>query len=205
MKKDDCIFCKLANGEFPTRKIYEDENFVVFMDLGPATKGHSLVVPKEHYANIYEMPADLLGEAMKVAQKVATKMTEALHADGFNILQNKRSCFGKRRSTNKRRELCFLQDAHYSCGNTLDCKLCCVCRNDKLDRPCNSSHRKTLRWTRYYKNDSAFNYVWCIVYDNLGYTLPFVYRGGNSDICNNRILRHYHIYRYYVCKEGCAS
>ena len=88
MKKDDCIFCKLANGEFPTRKIYEDENFVVFMDLGPATKGHSLVVPKEHYADIYEMPADLLGEAMKVAQKVATKMTEALHADGFNILQN---------------------------------------------------------------------------------------------------------------------
>lgn len=88
MKKDDCIFCKLANGDIPTRKLYEDEKFVVFMDMSPAAKGHSLVVPKDHYANIYEMPADLAGEAMKVAQKMAVKMTEALHADGFNIVQN---------------------------------------------------------------------------------------------------------------------
>ena len=88
MKKDDCIFCKLANGDIPTRMIYEDDNFAVFMDMSPAAKGHSLVVPKEHYANIYEMPADLVGEAMKVAQKMAIKLTEALHADGFNIVQN---------------------------------------------------------------------------------------------------------------------
>lgn len=86
--KDDCIFCKLANGDIPTRKLYEDDKFTVFMDMGPATKGHSLVVPKDHYANIYEMPAELLGEAMKVAQKMAIKLTETLHADGFNILQN---------------------------------------------------------------------------------------------------------------------
>lgn len=88
MKKDDCIFCKLANGDIPTRKIYEDDNFVVFMDMSPATKGHSLVVPKDHYANLFEMPAELAGEAMKVAQKVAAKMTDALQADGFNIVQN---------------------------------------------------------------------------------------------------------------------
>ena len=88
MKKDDCIFCKLANGDIPTRMIYEDDNFAVFMDMSPAAKGHSLVVPKEHYANIYEMPAELVGEAMKVAQKMAIKLTEALHADGFNIVQN---------------------------------------------------------------------------------------------------------------------
>ena len=88
MRNDDCIFCKLANGDIPTRKIYEDDKFVVFMDLGPATKGHSLVVPKDHYANIYEMPAELLGEAMQVAQKMAIKLKDALHADGFNILQN---------------------------------------------------------------------------------------------------------------------
>ena len=68
--------------------IYEDDNFAVFMDMSPAAKGHSLVVPKEHYANIYEMPAELVGEAMKVAQKMAIKLTEALHADGFNIVQN---------------------------------------------------------------------------------------------------------------------
>ncbi len=88
MKKDDCIFCKIANGEIPSRKLYEDDQFTVFMDMGPASKGHSLVVPKEHYANIYEMPAELAGEAMKVAQKMAVKMTNALHADGFNIVQN---------------------------------------------------------------------------------------------------------------------
>ena len=88
MRNDDCIFCKLANGDIPTRKIYEDDKFVVFMDLGPATKGHSLVVPKDHYANIYEMPAELLGEAMQIAQKMAIKLKDALHADGFNVIQN---------------------------------------------------------------------------------------------------------------------
>lgn len=86
--KDNCIFCKIANGDIPSRKLYEDENFVVIMDLSPATKGHSLVIPKEHYANLYEMPAELAGEAMKVAQKMAVKMVAALGADGFNIVQN---------------------------------------------------------------------------------------------------------------------
>ena len=86
--KDNCIFCKIANGDIPSRKLYEDENFVVIMDLSPATKGHSLVIPKEHYANLYEMPAELAGEAMKIAQKMAVKMVAALGADGFNIVQN---------------------------------------------------------------------------------------------------------------------
>lgn len=95
MKKDDCIFCKLANGDIPTRKIYEDDKFVVFMDMSPATRGHSLVVPKDHYANIYEMPAELAGEAMKVAQKMAIKMKDALHADGFNIVQNNGEAAGQ--------------------------------------------------------------------------------------------------------------
>ena len=88
MKKDNCIFCKIANGEIPSRKLYEDDKFVVILDLGPATKGHSLIIPKEHYANLYEMPADLAGEAMKLAQKMAIKMTDALGADGFNLVQN---------------------------------------------------------------------------------------------------------------------
>lgn len=95
MKKDDCIFCKIANGEIPSRKLYEDDNFTVIMDMGPATKGHSLILPKEHYANIYEMPEDLAGEAMKVARKMAVKMTAALHADGFNIVQNNGEAAGQ--------------------------------------------------------------------------------------------------------------
>ncbi len=88
MRKDNCIFCKIINGEIPSRKLYEDDNFIVIMDISPATKGHALVIPKEHYADIYEMPADLLAEAIKVAQKMVIKMTDALQADGFNIMQN---------------------------------------------------------------------------------------------------------------------
>ena len=88
MKKDDCIFCKIANGDIPSRKIYEDDKFVVILDLGPATKGHALILPKDHYANLYEMPADLAGDAMKLAQKMAIKMANALKADGFNLVQN---------------------------------------------------------------------------------------------------------------------
>ena len=55
----DCIFCKLANGEIPTATLYEDDDFRVILDQGPATKGHALILPKKHYANIYELPEEL--------------------------------------------------------------------------------------------------------------------------------------------------
>lgn len=84
----DCIFCKLANGEIPTTKIYEDDLFTVILDAGPATKGHCLILPKQHYANIYEMPEDLVAKAFVLAKKIATKMTKAMGCDGFNIVQN---------------------------------------------------------------------------------------------------------------------
>ena len=93
--KDNCIFCKIANGDIPSRKLYEDDKFVVIMDLGPATKGHSLIIPKEHYANLYEMPAELAGEAMKLAQKMAVKMTAALQAHGMNLVQNNGEAAGQ--------------------------------------------------------------------------------------------------------------
>lgn len=95
MKKDNCIFCKIINGEIPSRKLYEDDNFIVMMDIQPASKGHSLVIPKEHYANLYEMPENLAGEAIKVAQKMVKKMTTALQADGFNLLQNNGEAAGQ--------------------------------------------------------------------------------------------------------------
>lgn len=88
MKKDDCVFCKIANGVFSSRKLYEDENFVVILDLNPASKGHALIIPKEHYADLYEMPEELCGQVMKLAKKMAAQMTEALGCDGFNIVQN---------------------------------------------------------------------------------------------------------------------
>lgn len=88
MKKDNCIFCKIAAGEIPSKTLYEDEKFRVILDLGPATRGHALVIPKEHYADLYEIPEETAGEAMKVAKKMAAVMTEKLKADGFNIVQN---------------------------------------------------------------------------------------------------------------------
>lgn len=84
----DCIFCKIANGEIPSATLYEDEDFRVILDLGPASKGHALILPKAHAANIYEISDDMDAKAMILAKKMATKMTEALKCDGFNIVQN---------------------------------------------------------------------------------------------------------------------
>lgn len=85
---DNCIFCKIANGEIPSATLYEDEEFRVILDLGPATKGHALILPKAHAANIYEISEDMAAKAMVLAKKMATKMTKALNCDGFNIVQN---------------------------------------------------------------------------------------------------------------------
>ncbi|MCI9314724.1 MAG: HIT family protein [Lachnospiraceae bacterium] len=88
MSNENCIFCKIANGEIPSQTLYEDDSFRVILDLGPATKGHALVIPKEHYANLYELPEEQAGEAMKVAKKMAARMTERLGCEGFNLIQN---------------------------------------------------------------------------------------------------------------------
>jgi histidine triad (HIT) family protein len=88
MKKDDCIFCMLANGDIPTNTIYEDEEFRVIMDNAPATKGHALVLPKNHYADIYEIEPDVLGRAIQVGQKVIKHATKVLGCEGYNVLQN---------------------------------------------------------------------------------------------------------------------
>lgn len=95
MKKDGCIFCMIANGEIPSTTLYEDEKFRVFMDLSPATEGHCLVVPREHYANLYEMPDDLAAEAMRVAKKMSITLKERLQADGINLVQNNGEAAGQ--------------------------------------------------------------------------------------------------------------
>ena len=84
----DCVFCKIANGEIPAATLYEDEDFRVILDLGPASKGHSLILPKKHAANIYELPDETAGKAMILAKKMAGKLSDALNCDGFNIVQN---------------------------------------------------------------------------------------------------------------------
>lgn len=88
MRDENCIFCKLANGDIPTNMIYEDDMFAVILDASPATKGHALILPKEHAANIYELSEETASRIFVLAKKMAAKMTELLKCDGFNIVQN---------------------------------------------------------------------------------------------------------------------
>lgn len=86
--KENCIFCKIASGEIPSKTIYENDEFRVILDINPASKGHALIIPREHYNDIYELPEDVAGRAMILAKKLAAHMTKVLNCDGFNILQN---------------------------------------------------------------------------------------------------------------------
>ena len=95
MKVDNCIFCKIAAGEIPSTTIYEDEDFRVILDIEPAAKGHALILPKEHYANLYELDDALAAKALVVAKKVITQMTEVLGCDGYNVLQNNGATAGQ--------------------------------------------------------------------------------------------------------------
>lgn len=88
MRDDNCIFCKLANGVFPTNSIYEDEDFNVILDNSPASKGHALILPKEHFANVYEIDDEILAKAVKLGKKIIEKETEVLGCDGYNMVQN---------------------------------------------------------------------------------------------------------------------
>ena len=88
MRKDDCIFCKIANGEIPSKTLYEDPEFRVILDLGPATKGHALILPKEHAGDLYELPEESAAKAMTLAQKIGKTMVQKLHCDGLNLVQN---------------------------------------------------------------------------------------------------------------------
>ena len=92
---ENCIFCKLANGEIPTNTVYEDDGYRVILDNGPATRGHALVLPKGHYADLYEIPEDVLAGAAKVAKKVAATMKEKLSCDGLNLVQNNGEAAGQ--------------------------------------------------------------------------------------------------------------
>lgn len=95
VKVMDCIFCKIAGGEIPSATLYEDEEFRVMLDIGPATRGHALILPKKHCANIYEMPEALVGKAFALAKKTAEALGRGLKADGVNILQNNGEAAGQ--------------------------------------------------------------------------------------------------------------
>ncbi len=93
--KDDCIFCKLANGVFATNTVYEDDRFRAIMDISPAAEGHCLVIPKEHFENALDADPEVYGDAMKVAAKVAKGVKKALGCDGINVIQNNGEAAGQ--------------------------------------------------------------------------------------------------------------
>ena len=95
MKKDDCIFCKLANGDIPTNTIYEDKDFRVFLDAAPATKGHCLIVPKEHFDNLEELDDTVGAKVMPLAKKMMKLLKEKLNWEGFNVVQNNGAIAGQ--------------------------------------------------------------------------------------------------------------
>ncbi len=95
MREKDCIFCKIANGDIPSKTLYEDEEFKVILDVGPATRGHALILPKNHYANLYELPDETAVKVMLLAKKMAVLMTEKLGCDGFNLVQNNGKAAGQ--------------------------------------------------------------------------------------------------------------
>ena len=95
MREDNCIFCMIANGDIPSKMLYEDEEFKVILDLGPATKGHALILPKNHYHDLYDLPDETVGKVMLLAKKMAMHMTEKLKCDGFNLVQNNGEAAGQ--------------------------------------------------------------------------------------------------------------
>ena len=95
MKGNNCIFCKIANGEIPSRTLKENDMFRVVLDVAPATKGHALILPKEHYRNLYDLPENTAAEVMKLAKETALEMKEKLSCDGVNIVQNNEETAGQ--------------------------------------------------------------------------------------------------------------
>lgn len=92
---DNCIFCKIANGEIPSTTIYEDDDFKVILDINPASKGHAVILPKNHAANLFELPEEDAEKILKVAKKCGAAMMKALHCDGLNVLQNNGEAAGQ--------------------------------------------------------------------------------------------------------------
>ena len=88
MIKEDCLFCKIAKGEIHSATVYEDSHFTVILDVNPATKGHCLIIPKDHFDTIYDLDGETAGKLFALATCIARAMRDALKCDGLNLVQN---------------------------------------------------------------------------------------------------------------------
>jgi histidine triad (HIT) family protein len=85
---EDCIFCKIVAGELPAQIVAEDERTIAFMDISPATRGHTLVIPRRHARDLWEIEPEELAAAAQAAQRVAGRLRERLGADGVNLINS---------------------------------------------------------------------------------------------------------------------
>jgi len=85
---DNCIFCKIANGEIPSATVYEDNDFRAILDIAPAAKGHVILLPKQHAANLLEADDTMLAKALPVVKKVSNAVMKATKCEGLNVVQN---------------------------------------------------------------------------------------------------------------------
>ena len=88
MNTDDCIFCKIAAGQIHSNKIYEDDSIFAFLDIGPISDGHTLVIPKLHFQYLHECPVDIVEKLSGIVARVAAGVVAAMECDGYNILCN---------------------------------------------------------------------------------------------------------------------
>lgn len=95
MKAENCIFCKIANGEIPSETIYEDDTFRVILDLGPASRGHALILPKEHSKDVCELEGEAAAKILPLAGRIGKAMKESLGCAGFNLVQNNGEAAGQ--------------------------------------------------------------------------------------------------------------
>ena len=91
----DCIFCKIAAGQIPSAKVYEDETKLAFMDIGPVQPGHTLLIPKKHYERLTDVPDDEMADLARVLPRLARAVVAAAKADGFNVFQTNGRCSGQ--------------------------------------------------------------------------------------------------------------
>ena len=92
---ESCIFCKIVRKQAPASIIYEDETVMAFLDIRPLNEGHTLVIPKKHYVNVFDIPEDQLSKVHKVAKQVSIAIKKATNADGISIIQQNGKAAGQ--------------------------------------------------------------------------------------------------------------
>jgi len=95
MKKKDCIFCKIANKEITSKIVFENDFILAFLDISPISKGHTIIIPKNHFLNLEDIPDYELCEVYKVVKQLALRIHKNLKIDGYNILQNNFAAAGQ--------------------------------------------------------------------------------------------------------------